>query len=732
MYPKKIDRSKAFFIFLLIFISIGLTAQKIDSLKKILPSSEGVNKYEILFGLAYEYSDVNDSLSLIYSDQAINIAFQLGDSTRIIKAGRIKAGELRRIEKIEESIQMTHYVMKIAIRHSDRHEIKLLLNSLAVAYTFKAEYDKALKCHFESLVIREAEGNKRETSITLNNIGVIYYKLRDFSKALAYYKRSLKLKRETDDKYDLDRLLINIGLCFNEIGEYADARKYINEGLEVCNGKCSDQTVLESQIGLGFSFFKTHDYSESLIHFKLSYEVAKRIGNFRFQAENLLSFAKIDLINKDYKEALKNLKEAETISLQKGYGQLLIGTYELFSKLYQAAKDFENIAFYQAKYIAIKDSIFGERLIKNLAQVQTAFEERENIKTIAERNQVVALQEEIIMRQQRQYIFIIVITCLIVSLALMLVYFNRQLRKINHELVLAKSKIQEQNDRLEHYNRELEERVRERTKDLLLATKALLTANKDLDNFIYKSSHDLRGPLATLKGLSNLALMDVKDEQATSYLKQLDATAERLNRVLSRLSIVNYINDFVLLPEAIDFNEIFNEIIAFENKKGLPPRFEISYEIEPSITLRSDVRLVYLVLENLIDNAIKFCNTSGRINPYVKISVSKAGAFVKVEIEDNAIGIFEQGKLDIFQMFMRGSERSETGGIGLYLARHATEKMGGEVSLEYSSRDGSKFQVLFPQDLTIVLEAQQREEKKLLTLLEEQIDEDVNSQATVI
>ena len=73
-------------------------------------------------------------------------------------------------------------------------EYKKILNGLAVAYTFKAEYDKALEYNFQSLVVREAEGDKAEISITLNNIGLVYFKLHNYEGALKYYNQMFKLK----------------------------------------------------------------------------------------------------------------------------------------------------------------------------------------------------------------------------------------------------------------------------------------------------------------------------------------------------------------------------------------------------------------------------------------------------------------------------------------------------------------------------------------------------------
>ena len=691
---------KSIGILVLMLLSFAVHAQKIDSLKSLLGASSGTTKYDILFALAYEYSDVNDSLSLIYTDELYSLAHQMGDSSRIVKAGRIKAGQLRRLERLDEAIDVALNVLQIARRHNNLIEIKLLLNSLALSHTLMAEYDKALKYNFESLIAREAEGSKQEISIALNNIGLIYYKLKDYNKSIEYYTRSLVLKKEADDQHDLDRLLINIGLSYNYLENYSEGKKYFEKALSICVDDCSYLIKLESQHGLGVSyFFGTANYTEALIHFQRSFEVAKKIDNARFQAENLIYMARIHTKNKDYAMASKMLLESQRLSSAKGYNLLLIETYIHFSKLYNEVNDFKNEALYQAKYISLKDSIYNDDLIKNLTRVQSEYEERENLKTIAEKDEVLKLKEEVISRQRQQYIFVIAITLLILSLAVALMWAGKLQRKANR--LLADSRAN------------LAKKVEERTAELL-------RVNIELDNFIYKTSHDIRGPLATFKGLCMVALFDIKDSVGLELVRLLDLTADKMNTILNRLQIANEINTAELKPELVDIKTCMDEIIAMEKKNGLPPRMIIKHDISNDVVLKSDKKLVRIILENLISNSIKFYDQSIRVEPYVRIKVSKENNFLLFSVVDNGIGINEDSKNNIFQMFVRASERSQTGGIGLYLSRLATEKLGGTIELVSMPDKLTCFHVKIPVDLEPVVRA--REEERLMKerILEEE------------
>ena len=189
--------------------------------------------------------------------------------------------------------------------------------------------------------------------------------------------------------------------------------------------------------------------------------------------------------------------------------------------------------------------------------------------------------------------------------------------------------------------------------------------------------------------------MDVKDPLALEYFQKLDFTAEKLNTILTRLLIINQINNSSASYEPIDFNEIVEDVIVLEKKRGLPPNLKITKTIENGITFYSDKELMRIILENLIDNAIKFYNDSDRIDPFVEIKVDKEGNYLKVRVIDNGIGISQVNPDKIFQMFSRASERSGTGGIGLYLTKTATEKIGGQIDLKTTPEGYTEFFVRF-------------------------------------
>ncbi len=680
----KVIRPLACVVFGLVFgCTKGEAQTRYDSLKEIYPRSEGRVRSEVAFELFKETVDKDNEEAVSYAQEAYRLAQTTSDSLFIVRTGRAYGYVLSKLGNNRETIQILKRILAIAERNKYEAQVKFLLNNIALAYTYEAVYDKALEYHFRSLLLREANGDKSEISITKNNIGFVYYKLKDFEKALDYYQQALAIKREINDPYDMDRTLINIALCYQQLEHYDLVPGYITEAFKVCQPNCTDVTLMEGFTVLGNAHLKMKNLTLAESNFKQAHEIANRLKEVRFIAETLVGFGGISKQAGNLESSLNYLKQAEAVLDSTSYREDLIRIYRALADVYNAQRNFEQASNYQGKYIQLKDSVYSEALIKNLARVQTDYEERENIKTIAEKDENLRLKEEVIVRQRQVYFFIAAVAVLSIALAFAFFIYNRAISKAKADLAML--------------NETLEQRVAERTK-------ALQSVNNELDNFIYKTSHDIRGPLASLKGIANVALLELEDPKAKDYLRKLDNSADKLNSILTRLLIVNQINHAVLAPQAINFTELIEEILVFERKKGIPGNMDITYEIAEGVHLITDRHLLRIVLENLIDNAIKYYNSSARIEPFVRIKVVYAGEDVLIKVIDNGIGIQERDPQKLFQMFVRASERSESGGIGLYLTKLAAERLEAKVDFATTAEKFTQFSVRLPLNLTEVLQ----------------------------
>ena len=504
-------------IFILTFLSLYFClakGQKIDSLKSLLNVKSGLDRCDILYQLAYEYADFDNQYGLKYATDALNAAKENGDSLRIVKAGRIKSLVLRRLGKMDSALILSIEILPIAKRNNFLDELNQLLTGLANVYTLKAFYDKALVCYFQALELRQMKGDKSEISITTDNIGLVYYKLEDYDKALSYYKKSLQLKNETKYKYDLDLLLINISLCYGYKNNFIEAKKFIDQAFAVCGKNCSKYLQLQARFSLGIISLGSKDFVEAETQFLKSYALAKMLNNERLQFDNIVYLSQIYIQRNELVLAEKYLSNAEKlIASGTPYNLELIKVYNGLFKLYAKSGNFEKVARYQQKYIQLKDSIFSKELTRNLMKVEVEYLERENKAKIEAQNKIMALDEEIIVRQRFLNLFIGIVAILLILLAVVLVRSNRRKRMIN--LLL-------------------EQKVKERTTELEINSSVLQRSLEERNLQLQKISTDIKNSLATIKGLCFLGLKDSDAPDAAQYIHKIDVTSDQLLNTLNR------------------------------------------------------------------------------------------------------------------------------------------------------------------------------------------------------
>ncbi|MCS6972953.1 MAG: tetratricopeptide repeat-containing sensor histidine kinase [Cyclobacteriaceae bacterium] len=594
----------------------------------------------------------------------------------MVWAGRALGQIYNWMDQPKDALEILSASLAIAQRNNFEDEEKRILNNIGIAYTFLAEYHKALDVYFKTLVLREKDGDLKEISAALNNVGLTYFKLRNYPKALEFYQLALNKQIESKDSSFIDLQYANIGLCYNQLKQYKEATESLNKALEICKPNCSDRTIVTAKFGLGVTNLGLQRFAEAENAFLESLEASRRSANHRYEAENNVYLAKLKIAQQRYTEAVPFLQQAENIAQQYGFKELLIDTYRQYSILYTEMQDHKMASSFQQKYIHLKDSVYSEELIERIAQIQTDFAERENLATIR-------AKEEIIRRQRMLNLLIGIIALLAAALLFILFRSNIVVKKVNQALSKAKQE-------LEDLNRDLDKKVKEKTA-------SLEKVNREMEHFIYKTSHDIRGPLATLKGVTGVALIDVKDPKAIEYFQRLDATATKLNRVLSRLLIINQVNQAILSVEPLNVSEMVDEIIAQESRNGLPPRMKIIKEISPNLVFHSDRQLLGIILANLIDNAIKYHSNSQRLEPFVRITAELKNSELHIHVVDNGLGVNESDREKIFQLFYRGNEKSETGGVGLYLCRLATERLQGKIGVSTTGTEHyTDFYVVLP------------------------------------
>jgi signal transduction histidine kinase len=204
----------------------------------------------------------------------------------------------------------------------------------------------------------------------------------------------------------------------------------------------------------------------------------------------------------------------------------------------------------------------------------------------------------------------------------------------------------------------------------------------------------LKGPLSTVKGLTEIARNESKEAVALKYIDLISQSIAKLDKSLMNLLKIMKIKGEGSEKDEIDFNVMVPEVV--ENLKNIEgfEKVEITFDVQLSEPFRGNPGIVNSVLQNLIENSIKY-QSNAKGEPFVHIKIRDNSTSVLIEVEDNGRGIDPQIKNRVFDMFYRGTTESKGSGLGLYIVKNAVEKVGGKIDFAPRPGGGTIFKLTF-------------------------------------
>lgn len=242
-----------------------------------------------------------------------------------------------------------------------------------------------------------------------------------------------------------------------------------------------------------------------------------------------------------------------------------------------------------------------------------------------------------------------------------------------------------------------EEKNQEKEKEQLI--RELTQNNKDLKQFSYITSHNLRAPLSNLIGLLNLIEDIPNDNQELKELKELisgfSKSTHLLNDTINDLAKVMIIKDNPSIQkEEILLNVIFENVFCQLNSQIELYKPIIKLDFEKATTLYVNKAYIESILMNLLTNSIKYKSENRKLN--ISIATSQLNDAVILTFKDNGIGIdLERNKDKVFGLYQRFHNYPDSKGLGLYLVKSQVETMGGIIDIESQVNKGTIFTLIF-------------------------------------
>jgi len=695
--------------------TINLEKKQIDSLKRQLPLASDHEKIAIL------------------QDLIINLWLNQPDS----------------------AMGYSKRAMRLTEKTDNVRDRAIAVRLYGAVYYYLGSYDSAIKYGHRAYELSKSVNDYSLMSSSLNNIGLASYFLGSYPSALDYLLRALKIKYQNNQFYGLGNTLNNIGLVYDKLKSYDTARGYFNKAITYAESKKDNNIILYSFNNIAYTYFEEKDYLKAKRYYERALAVAQKVDNLNWHGDANIGLGEVYLTIGQLHDAMVLLRRARTLKIQIGekngvsevyyflskikakenqldsafiylkLSQAL--TYQtgsreqrqdnlaLFKDLYTQKKQYDSALFFQSKYLELRDSLFNETMARNLGDIQMKIKEEESQQQLAKKD--VQIQQKTILT----YFLIAGILATVIFLFVTYRIYKGQKRLSidlekknleitsqkeeihlqkealtlsNQELEKAQEKINQQNLKLSEMNEHLLSTVDIRTRELEQANQEIRMVSLELDNFIYKSSHDIKGPLARLLGICHVALLDVKDETSRMYFQMLNQTSQQLNDIFNKLKIVSDINTKNVDRVQVDLNSIFQNVQrnlkTMEGFEGI----KISSEIAEATYYDSDPYLLEIIFYNMLENAIRFQKKAESFDKFIKVKVRKSNSNLVLSFIDNGIGIKKADADHIFKMFSQAALEHQTVGLGLYIVKQCVSKLNGSINLVRNNQKNTEFEIV--------------------------------------
>lgn len=222
--------------------------------------------------------------------------------------------------------------------------------------------------------------------------------------------------------------------------------------------------------------------------------------------------------------------------------------------------------------------------------------------------------------------------------------------------------------------------------------------NQEMDSFVYSTSHDLKAPLKSLLGLIRVAQIEFERntlDTFNEYAQLMEKSIVKLDGTIQKILVHTANSRSEIELEAVELKQIIEEI--FEKLTFLDgyERIQKTIRVEGHSHMVSDQNRLIVIFNNLISNAIKYCDIS-KSNPFININIQNTAKETTIIFEDNGIGIEDDYIGKVFNMFFRATEKSEGSGLGLYIVKEIIEKLGGSINVRSKIREGTTFTIVLP------------------------------------
>jgi len=549
---------------------------------------------------------------------------------------------------------------------------------------------EAIKYYADALAIFKKIKLQKGIDQCNNNIGSIYYDLGQYKTAETYFNLCMASYTKNNDQAGMGYALYSLGNCAQIQGRDSEALDDFNRSMAI-RQKLNDLNGIGlTHRGLGIVYMHLKQYDKSLSHLMDGLKIVRSFQDKYEEAAILEIVVQLYVAMKDYHTAETYAKQGLDIGHSMKVKTMVEVALEGLVLVYNSQHDIARAYKYQSQLISIRDSIQAEKEIKDITMAEVGRMRTENA-SLAKNNQNYAQQ----ISHDSDVIVITSITLVsVILLALLLYRRNLEKQASNKLLSEQKEEIANINYELEALNEELSTQI-ELT---YVQNEELERLNGIKNKFFSIISHDLRGPLITLRSLFGIYREgDIQENEMAMMLNRLEDTILTTGEFLDNLLewSKSQLEGIVINPINFDITQIIKNNIHLFETKIIEKHLKVTNVSNGAVIVHADQNMIDLVIRNLLSNSVKFCKAGDEIG----LSANINGGVALIGIHDTGPGFSETDKQKLFSLehiVSTGAQGEKGNHLGLILCRDMVVQNNGNIWLESKEGDGTTFWIELP------------------------------------
>jgi signal transduction histidine kinase len=578
--------------------------------------------------------------------------------------------------EIDKALENNKELIEIISKHGSKNDSARYFRLMGLIYLKMGWQAKSLENFMQSQQLFAADGDTLLQARALMNVGIVHDKLGNKPMSLSYYKKAMVLFDSINDDGGMADCELNMAILLTKQKEYERACESFISAAGIYERIGNTANLASAYINLGLTCKKMGNYPLAIDYLGRANEIWEKIGDQYHTCYYHLNMSAILIESKKPEQAYDHLIKAEALAKKSDGKDLEALSYEFMSDYYAAVKNHESAYKYLLKSKQINDSLLNvettEKVNQILYQYEIAKRETENEKLVKQN-----LNKELQLSKKNMFLYILsAILVFIAVFTTLLVRQNHIRNKINRQLAIQNNLIEKQKDEL-------------------------IKLNASKDKFLSILAHDIRNPLSSIYGISEILTNDYETLSADErkiFTKDIHTLSENLFEIINTLLKWSTSQSGLIAHQPADFAlaSLCNKSMLTLQTVAKQKDITLICNADVTIHVHADENMIYSVFHNLITNAIKFSYKGASIS----IETTRNNGFAEIAVIDTGMGLTAETKESLFrydQHLLRKGTAGESGtGLGLILCKDFVEKNGGTIRVESEPGKGSTFVFSIP------------------------------------